>query len=97
MVDDGDYRFDAFTIGAVLAHKNGSREPKKRYWMGLLPDQDDYGMAYKDEMFDAPTLDGPWANMTRENWMEHGRSRKLGTGYGQRYVREGNRWLHAEG
>ena len=70
---------------------------KKIYWVGALSYDDDFGVPYEDEMFDAPTRQGPWANMTRASWLEHRATDKLGSGHGQRYVREGRRWLKVEG
>lgn len=68
------------------------------YWIGHLGIYDDFGVPYTDEMFDAPTLHGPWANMTRESWERYRATPRLGTGYGQRYMKDDTgRWKKVEG
>lgn len=72
-------------------------EEEKVYWLSPLGPFDDFGSPYTDEMFDAPTKQGAWANMTRESWEKYRATDQLGTGYGQRYIREGRRWVKVEG
>jgi hypothetical protein len=68
-----------------------------KYWSSPLPDKDDFGDLYKDEMIDGKTRGGPWGNMTPESWKKHGVG-KLGTGYGQRYKKQPDgKWLKVEG
>lgn len=70
---------------------------KKVYWIGPLGTHDDFGAPYTNEMFDAKTSQGPWANMTRESWEKYRATPELGPGKGQRYEREGDRWVKVEG
>lgn len=73
-----------------------SEEPV--YWLSPLPEEDDFGVPYENEMFDAPTSNGLWANMTRESWERHRKTARLGLGYGQRYEKQPDgRWLKVEG
>jgi hypothetical protein len=67
------------------------------YWYGSLPDEDDFGVPYKNIMIDGRTKQGPWANMTLTSWRIHGCG-MLGTGNGQKYKKQSDgRWLKIEG
>ncbi len=70
----------------------------KKYWLGTLPEKDDFGDPYKGVMIDGKTRMGPWANMTEASWAKYGIGR-LGQGYGQKYVKEDatGKWLKVEG
>jgi hypothetical protein len=72
---------------------------KPVYWTGHVGVVDDFGDKIKDELFDAPTIDGGrWALMTRQTWVVYGRTTKLGTGLGQRFKKQDDgRWLKVEG
>jgi hypothetical protein len=68
-----------------------------RYWMTALGNKDDFGMPYKDIMYDGKTKMGPWANMTEASWKKYGVGR-TGTGFAQKYQKQADgRWLKIEG
>src|SRR5262245_59947610 len=68
-------------------------EAQPRYWMGSVPEKDDFGDSISDEFIDGATQMGPWATMTPRSWMMHGVGR-LGTGSGQRYEKQADgKWL----
>lgn len=69
-----------------------------KYWTGSLPLVDDFGIPYRNLMFDGRTKQGPWAKMSEVSWKRFGCG-KLGTGYGQKYERilNTNNWLKIEG
>ena len=70
---------------------------KIKYWLGKLPERDDFGNKYTDVMYDARTKRGPWANMSETSWRVYGLG-KLGEGYGQRYVKTADgMWMCVEG
>ena len=70
--------------------------PKPVYWIGDIPSKDDFGKPYDNVMYDAKTKQGPWANMSSASWKIYGVG-KLGTGYGQKYVKQADgRWLKVE-
>jgi hypothetical protein len=70
---------------------------KEKYWAGNLSPKDDFGVKYDVTMIDGKTIHGPWANMTLKSWRIHGVG-KLGTGFGQKYVKQADgRWLKVEG
>jgi hypothetical protein len=70
---------------------------KQVYWLSPLGDTDDFGVPYKDVMYDAKTRMGPWANMTEESFKQHGYG-KLGLGVGQKYAKQTDgRWLKVAG
>jgi hypothetical protein len=69
---------------------------RKRYWMGYVPTQDDFGQPLGDEFIDGKTKMGPWALMTPARWRTHGVG--LGTGKGQWYRKQPDgKWLKIEG
>jgi hypothetical protein len=71
--------------------------PKKIYWVGDLGTHDDFGVPYKNLMFDAKTKNGQWANMTEQSFRNYGHG-TLGTGYGQMYEKQPDgRWLKIKG
>jgi hypothetical protein len=64
--------------------------------------QDDFGVSFTmkpgEVVYDAATerpggYPGPWATMTQQSYLMHGLG-KLGTGYGQKYIRQENGELH---
>ena len=70
---------------------------KELYWLGKLPEHDDFGRRYEKVMYDGKTSYGPWANMCQWSWDVHGCG-KLGQGYGQKYERQPDgRWLKVAG
>jgi hypothetical protein len=68
-----------------------------KFWVGELPDVDDFEKPYTDVMYDGKTKMGYWANMNEKSWKMYGCG-QLGTGYGQKYRRtpEGN-WIKVAG
>ena len=62
----------------------------KRYHSAEDRNADDFGVPFTTKegevVYDARTRHGPWACMTEKSWKQHGVG-KLGTGYGQKYVR----------
>ena len=70
-----------------------------KYWTGDVGEKDDFGHVIKDEIIDAPTKHGSaWALMSPQSWRTHRRTAMLGTGYGQRYMKqEDGKWLKVEG
>lgn len=71
---------------------------RNRYWLSPVPAEDDFNdPIIGDTIYDARTVYGPWALMTPASFSLHTDGR-LGTGYGQRYVRQADgRWLCVEG
>jgi hypothetical protein len=65
-------------------------------WSGQVRSKDDFGDEIADEFIDGKTQMGPWAIMTPASWRAYGVG-SLGTGYGQRYARDGNVWKKVEG
>lgn len=59
-------------------------EVKQRYWAGMVPRVDDFGVTITDEFVDGKSRQGPWGFFTPASWAVHGVGR-LGVGYGQRY------------
>lgn len=61
-----------------------------RYHSAEKRDSDDFGVKFTmgsgERVYDGKTRHGPWACMSHESWKKHGCG-KLGTGYGQLYVR----------
>ena len=59
--------------------------------------EDDFGEAFTlkpgEVIYDAITMCGPWATMTQTSFDLFSRDR-LGTGLGQKYVRQDNGQLH---
>jgi hypothetical protein len=71
---------------------------EKKYWVSPVGATDDFGYPVKDEIIDAPTVEGPWALMTPESWKDNRMYHKLGTGFGQRYKKQSDgKWLKVEG
>ena len=71
------------------------------YWLSPLGDEDDFGQPYGTApgsvMYDAKTRLGPRANMTEASFQVFGFG-VLGTGVGQRYVKQlDGRWLKVGG
>lgn len=70
----------------------------KNYWLGSVPQEDDFGYPITDVFYDAKTKMGPWATMSEKGWKYNRASPKLGTGYGQKYEKQADgRWLKTEG
>lgn len=79
----------------VLAH--GVSEKPKRYWLGPVGPNDDFGVPIGKVFIDGKTRQGPWAIMSEKAWKAHGVG-VLGTGYGQKYQKQADgRWLKTEG
>tara|TARA_R110000868_G_scaffold307378_3_gene568866 strand:+ start:4990 stop:5223 length:234 start_codon:yes stop_codon:yes gene_type:complete len=61
---------------------------------------DDFGVPFTmrtgERVYDARTLNGQWATMTHSSWLDWRAMPRLGTGYGQRYIRQANGELHKE-
>ncbi len=68
-----------------------------RYVSAERMTQDDFGAFFTNKegelVYDAKTLQGPWATMTEANYRLHGCGR-LGVGWGQCYKRQANGQLH---
>lgn len=60
--------------------------------------KDDFGVPFTlkegEVIYDAPTKMGPWGTMTQESFDLYSLRRSLGTGLGQKYVRQTNGELH---
>ena len=54
------------------------------------------GCEIKHELYDADTIDGPWATMCPECFARYGKG-KLGVGHGQRYVKRPEGFVQVEG
>lgn len=69
-----------------------------RYWMGTTKVKDDFGDAITDEFIDGRSNMGDlWGIFTPRSWLHYGCG-KLGTGAGQRYVKQDDgRYLKVEG
>ena len=65
------------------------------YWLGTVPNTDDFGCAIIDRFYDVKTKLGPWAILSPASYKVYGI--KLGTGYGQCYEKRGTRWVKVEG
>lgn len=63
--------------------------------------EDDFGQPLHrtmgEELYDTPTVHGPWAVMTAASWKHHRRSARLGVGLGQRYAYNGQHYVKVEG
>lgn len=74
----------------------------KKYWMGTPDEFDAFNRLIDNEFIDG--MVGPqcgagfaWAIFTPDSWKHFGCG-KLGTGFGQRYVKQDDgRWLKVEG
>lgn len=64
-------------------------------WLGNVPEMDDFGKLISDTFVDGKTVHGPWAIMSPITHECYGLG--LGTGRGQKYVKNGSRWLKVEG
>lgn len=64
-----------------------------RYLSAEVRTSDDFGIVFTmlngEIIYDAQTKYGPWACMTEKSFKEHGIG-KLGTGLGQKFVRQGH-------
>lgn len=72
-----------------------------RYYSAEISKADDFQIPYTGKtgevVYDAKTRSGPWATMKQESWEKHG-SGRLGTGHGQKYVRnEQGQFIKVEG
>lgn len=67
-----------------------------RYWIGVVPRWDDFGVVLKEEFVDGKTIYGPWAMMAPESFMKYGIGTGLGVGQRYRKQRSG-RWMKVEG
>jgi hypothetical protein len=66
------------------------------YWIGKVPEKDDFGKPIKDFFVDGKTKSGPWAMMTLASYRVHGVG--LGLGKGQQYEKQDDgKWLKVEG
>ena len=69
---------------------------KKKYWIGDMPELDDFGITIKNVVIDGRTKLGPWAMMTPETFKNFGVG--LGLGFGQKYKKQKDgKWLKIEG
>jgi len=68
---------------------------KPRYWLGAVPDKDDFGVPITDVFVDGKTSMGPWAIMSVASMAKYGLG--CGPGLGQRYIKLDGRWLKVEG
>jgi hypothetical protein len=63
----------------------------ERYLSAERQDHDDFGAAFTKSIgeivYDAKTIHGPWAMMTQASYDSNGMG-TLGTGYGQKYMRD---------
>jgi hypothetical protein len=70
---------------------------EKTRWLSPVPMVDDFGDPIVDTFIDGKTRQGPWGIMTAKSFARHG-YRRLGTGYGQKYVKQADgKWLCVEG
>lgn len=68
------------------------------YWTAPVGGFDDFDAPITDTFIDGKTTDGPWALMTPDSWAKYGAYKVLGTGRGQKYVKQADgRWLKTEG
>jgi len=67
-----------------------------KYWYSEPPDRCDIGgEPITDVFIDGGTIQGPWANMCPKCHLTYGIG--IGLGRGQRYEKEGDRWVKTEG
>lgn len=67
------------------------------YWIGEVPEVDDFGMKIKNQFVDGKTTSGPWGIMTPDSFSFFGVG-KLGPGLGQRYLKQTDgKWMKVEG
>jgi hypothetical protein len=73
-----------------------STEKKPRYWAGKITTCDVCEGTVSTMFVDGRMTAGPWANMCRVCFVNHGVG--LGTGRGQKYVKQADgKWLKVEG
>lgn len=69
-----------------------------RYLSAEKMTADDFGIPFTgcegEVVYDAATIHGPWATMTEISYQLYGKKQGLGTGKGQKYVRQANGELH---
>ena len=72
--------------------------PAPVYWLGLVPDKDDFGDTITTEFIDGRiNRVAAWGLLTPRSWLHYGCGR-LGPGYGQRYIKQqGGKFLKVEG
>lgn len=58
--------------------------PVQRYWIGTVPERDDFGQPITDVFYDGATKGGPWGFMNPTSWERFGVGR-TGTGFAQKY------------
>lgn len=67
-----------------------------RYYSAEKRSHDDFNVPFTHKkgevVYDAKTVMGPWATMTEASFKKYGG--KLGTGFGQKYVRNAEGELH---
>lgn len=69
---------------------------KDKFWMGEVPETDDFSDPIKDEFIDGKTRMGPWALMSKNSFKQHGVG--IGQGKGQLYKKESNgQWKKIKG
>ena len=70
----------------------------ERYLSAEKMSHDDFDEKFTNEpgevVYDAATMNGPWATMTQKSYNLYARPGGLGTGKGQKYVRQENGELH---
>ena len=59
---------------------------ERKRWMSDVPEKDNFGDPITGVLIDGKTTMGPWALMTDASFRRYGVG--LGTGKGQKYVRE---------
>lgn len=84
-----------------IQKKNGVKNEIKlqegdKFWMGEVPETDDFGDPIKNEFIDGRTNMGPWALMSKNSFRQHGVG--IGQGKGQLYRKESNgQWKKIKG
>jgi hypothetical protein len=68
----------------------------KKFWMGTVPEQDDFGQPIIDTFVDGKTVYGQWAFMAPFSYGKYGVG--LGLGKGQQYIKQpDSRWMKVAG
>lgn len=69
------------------------------FWIGDIPETDDFGLPIDDIFIDGRTCHGPWAIMNPTSWaFRNATNGEFGVGKGQKYKKqEDGRWLKVEG
>jgi len=97
LADDNGERSKRWVESKTEKSEASVNETAKKYWMGNVQKQDDFGDEIVDVFIDGKTNQGPWGFMTPESWKKHGVG-KLGTGFGQKYKKQDDgKWLKIEG